>query len=78
MKTLREQYVKTLKARNWKQVETKSSKYIVYHGLINGFERYLFIGKSGALRINKENKATTSVVASDKFKKLLLSESNSY
>lgn len=66
-KTLREKYIEALKAKSYEEVNSRSSKYVVFR---RDAEFYFYIGKSGSLRIGRT--ITGSVPVTKAYKNSLL------
>lgn len=50
-----------LETQNAKEIESKTGKYLVMKNLDSKGDLFWFLGKSGAVRINRKNASTTSI-----------------
>ena len=62
--TQRERFITYFHELGYRPVESRSGKYVV---LFNG-THYIFLGKSGAVRVNSKNSVTGSHSFTDRFK----------
>lgn len=77
MKTLREKYQYGLEKMGFKSVPTRSSKFMVMEGELktrDGSMRtvFMFLGRSGSLRIGQKATVADTIPVSDSFKTRVL------
>ena len=73
--TLKQKFVLYFKEKGYKEVESRTGKYKVFecpeHLLLANQRKFLFVGRSGAVRVNYKNSVTNSRSNTDGFKKTL-------
>ena len=68
--TIKLKLITILEAKDWKKVNSRSTKYVVLKHPDN-LETKMFIGKRGSLRIGKTVKDSRSLTGTQVYKKLL-------
>lgn len=69
--TLQTKYARILKEnRSAVEIESRTGKYVVLKSQDSKGDLFWFLGKSGAVRVNRKNASTTSVDFATHFKKI--------
>ena len=66
MASLRERYMSYFAHRGFAEIKSKSTKFRVLKGVNNqGSDMYIYLGKSGSVRVNSRDRLTDSVSITD-------------